>query len=161
MQLELAGIHDRKNLGAERAADQQNDCATNDQIGKHDDAPSFHDGTREPIVPGTQPIEKCLLGLMVRIRIAQRPDRQYRHKRAGKQIRPHHREADCQGQRNEQVVRSAGHEEGGNEHRQNAEHGHEPGQRRLGRGLACGAGKAAAIGKMGVNVLDGDCRLVD
>ena len=93
--------------------------------------------------------------------IAQDPDRQHRHKGTGKQIRPHHREADGQGQRYEQVVRRAGHEEGGNEHRQNAEHGDESGQRRLGRGLARGTSKAAAISKTGVDVLDGDCRLVD
>src|SRR3984893_10206148 len=93
--------------------------------------------------------------------IAQHPDRQHRHKGTGEQIRSHHREADSQGQRYEQVVRSAGHEEGRNEHRQNAEHGDEPGQRRLGRGLARGTGKAAAISKTGVDVLDGDCRLVD
>src|SRR3981189_1705762 len=58
-------------------------------------------------------------------------------------------------------MRSTRHEEGRNEHRQNAEHGHEPGQRGLGRGLARGAGKAATIGKTGMDVLDGDRRLVD
>ncbi len=161
MQLQLAGIHDRKNLGAERAADQDNDCAAEDEIGKHDGVPPFHDGAREPIVPGTQPVEGGFLRLAVRARIAQHPDRQHRHKGTGKQIRPYHREADSQGQRYEQVVRSAGHEEGRNEHRQNAEHGDEPGQRRLGRGLARGTSKAAAIRKTGVDVLDGDCRLVD
>ncbi len=46
MQLELAGIHDRKDLSAERAADQENNCAADDEIGEHDDASSFHDGAR-------------------------------------------------------------------------------------------------------------------
>src|SRR6266550_1052023 len=90
-------------------------------------------------------MRRRLLRLVVRARIAQHPDRQYRHKGTGKQIRPHHREADCQRQRYEQVMRSAGHEEGGNKHRQNAKHRHEPWQRRLGRGLARGAGKDATI----------------
>ena len=70
MQLELAGIDDRKNLGAEIAADQDNNCAADDKIGKYDNAPSFHDGAREPFVPGTQPIEKRLLRLPVHARIA-------------------------------------------------------------------------------------------
>src|SRR5260370_19161151 len=58
-------------------------------------------------------------------------------------------------------MRGAGHEEGGNNHRQNAEHGHEPGQCRLGSGYARGAGKAVPISKTGVDVLDGHCRIVD
>src|SRR6202043_2073402 len=49
MQLQLAGIHDRKNLRAERAAGEENDCAADDEIGKHDDATSFHDRASEPI----------------------------------------------------------------------------------------------------------------
>jgi multidrug efflux pump subunit AcrB len=60
-----------------------------DQIGRHDDAPSFHDGAREPIVPGSQPIEERLLRRVVLTRIVQHPDRQHRHKGTGKQIRPH------------------------------------------------------------------------
>jgi hypothetical protein len=34
----------------------------------------FHDDAQKPIVPGTQPIEKRLLRLVVRALIAQHPD---------------------------------------------------------------------------------------
>jgi len=59
---------------------------------------------------------------------------------AGKR-RPHIEKPTAKASGTNRFVRSAGHEEGGNEHRQNAEHGHEPGQRRLSRGLARGTGQ--------------------
>src|SRR5215471_2527486 len=104
MQLKLPGIDNRKNLGAERAADHGNNCAADDEIGEHDEASSFHQHVCKPIVCGTQPIEKGLLWLLARAPAAQHPDRQYRHKGAGQQIRPHHRKADCQGQWHEKIV---------------------------------------------------------
>ena len=161
MQLKLPGIDNRKNLGAERAADHGNNCAADDEIGEHDEAPSFHQHVCKPIICGAQPIKKGLLRLLVRARAAQHPDREYRHKGAGQQIRPHYRKPDGQGQRHEQIMRGAGHEEGRDEHCENAEHGHESRQCRLGRRLARGPSDTAAIGETGVDVLDRDCRLVD
>src|SRR5713226_8500671 len=48
--------------------DQENDCAADDQIGKHDDPPSFHDDVREPLVLGAHPVEERLLRLAMRAR---------------------------------------------------------------------------------------------
>jgi len=50
MQLKLPGIDNRKNLGAERAADHGNNCAADDEIGEHDEASSsFHQHVCKPI----------------------------------------------------------------------------------------------------------------
>ncbi len=55
----------------------------------------------------------------------------------------------------------ARHEEGRDEHCENAQHRHESRQRRLGGSFARRSGEAAAMSKMSVDVLDGDRRLVD
>src|SRR5258706_9104634 len=59
-----------KNLGAERSADQDNNRPTDDEVGDHDDAPSFHHGACEPIVLGAQPIETRLARWVRRARTA-------------------------------------------------------------------------------------------
>ncbi len=75
VQLELSGIDKWENLGSEPATDQENNCATNDEVGKYDDTPSFHDEVRQPLVLATQPVKKGRSRLAVRAGHAQHPDR--------------------------------------------------------------------------------------
>jgi hypothetical protein len=89
------------------------------------------------------------------------PDRQDRKQRAREEKRRDHRESHRQRQRHEERPRDAGHEERWHEHRDDAEHRKQARGHDLGARIEYRPSNGRAFCEMRVNVLDGDCCLVD
>ena len=115
-QRELAGVDLGKYLVAEIAADQQDDTGGYQQIGPDDRPPQGHGTAGEQAIAVAKTIETGPSGHLGRMTTRQNPDQQHRHERRGQHIGGDHGEPDRERHRNEQVVRSALHEEGGNKY---------------------------------------------
>ena len=159
--LEPAGVHPGKDLQAEVTAEDDDHQGAEDQVDRHGRPPPADKGGQGALVGGEDAIEQgspsvtdpCLPA-------AEQPGGKDRNERARQQVRGDHREPDGQRERNEQSLGCALHEERRQEHRQDAEHGQEPGHRRVHVPPPDGQGDRVGLLHLVVDVLDLDGRLV-
>ena len=157
-ELQLPALDRRKDLRPEQGQEQHDQGDRHHEIGADDKPPNFQRSSKPIVVLGAQTLEERWLAHLVGL---QQPRRQHRDERAGEHVRRHHREADGQGQRHEQLTADTNHEQRGNEHRQHAEHREQSRCDRFPTGIDDGAGLRHPRTEMRVDVLDLDRGFVD
>ena len=117
-------------------------------------------GRHKAVVNAQQACRRSRLFGRVLALVPHQPYREHRHQRAGQQVGGDHGESHRQGQRHEQRANRLVQDEGGNEDREDAEHGQEAGRGRGRGGPPRRPGHGVRVEHLGMGVLDGHHGLV-